>query len=84
MPVDTAYRKSQVRAIYGNEPLSTFHHRIKNHQIPPPDFYMGDTPLWWQSTIERDQQAKRTIGNVDQPAGGKRRGGGNRRERGED
>jgi hypothetical protein len=58
MPVETAYRKKRVKIIYGDEPDSTFESRVENGDIPPPDFYMGVTPFWFASTIERDQQAK--------------------------
>ena len=59
MPIDELLRRKPVKKIYGDPPESTFAHRIKNGDVPPPDAMLGpQTPAWFRSTIERDLEAK--------------------------
>jgi hypothetical protein len=57
--VERVYRKSQVRELYGNPPMSTFHNRMAAGHIPRPDVMLSDRcPGWTQTCIEQHQRSR--------------------------
>jgi hypothetical protein len=51
-----ALRQPQLAKRYSTT-LRTILRMRQDRRIPPPDFYLGQYPLWWEETLE---QAERT------------------------
>jgi hypothetical protein len=57
MAFERSFNQTQLREMLGNMPRSTFADKRKRGLIPPPDFWIGDTDFWKESTVEKVQQA---------------------------
>jgi hypothetical protein len=56
MPVQRIYRAREVRAIYGNASLATFHYWRKVGRIPQPDVKLGEQVPGWSEGLIADHQ----------------------------
>ena len=52
-----AFGQPAVAKRYGDVHPRTVKRRYERGEIPPPDFYQGRLPYWWQSTLDTHDEA---------------------------
>jgi hypothetical protein len=57
-PPRRALRKADLAKRYGDTTTRNIEYKLADGTLPPPDFYFGRYPLWWEETLdERDRLA---------------------------